>query len=445
MGRPEKPLDVSAGVAAEFANDLRRLRVQAGSPTYREMSRSALFSSSVLSSAASGTRLPSLPVALAFVDACGGDPETWRRRWLRAFVDERPDTAARRSVQQGPRPASGWDGWGKALPRPAQLPLRPRGFVGRTEELRRLGSSSPTPVVISGPVGVGKSEFALRYAHDLAPDMVDGQLYADLGPSASSGSDARAVLDGFLQVLGIPAEHLPGAVDLRAGLYRSLLAERRLLVLLDNVHDERQVRPFLAETRHSLTIMVSRAPLLGLRDIRRVRLDVLPRPNSIAMIAAAVPDRAAADPGQCDRLAELCGDLPLALDIAVRKLVARPDIPLRAATGRLGEPGVVLDWLRIGDLSVWESLDSAYRQLGPPAKALLSRFAWLSVDEPIVPAGGRHLGAMVPGPAEDELFEELAEAGMLRRGRGRGGYRLDSLVRAFVRDLASHSAAVPAG
>jgi hypothetical protein len=417
MGRPEKPIDASGGAVAAFASELRRLRAHAGNPTYRDMARSAWYSPSVLSSATSGYRLPTLPVTLAFVATCGGDREVWRRRWLEVS-DQVPSEVVSRPRQRDF--TAGVD-----LPRPAQLPLRPRGFVGRAGELFLLGKPSVAPIVVTGSVGVGKSAFALNYAHQITAEMIDGQLYADLSPSAL---DAQTVLKGFLLALGMLNERLPAAADQQAGLYRSLLTERKLLVLLENVRDERQVRPLLAETRRSVTIVVSRNPLLGLRDVRRVRLDVLPRDDSIAMIADAVPDHVAADLVECDRLAELCGDLPLALDIAVRKLLARPDVPLIQITRRLAEPGALLDWLRIGDFSLRASLNSAYLQLGGAAQALLHQLARRSPDEPIGWAGD--LASAVP--VDNDLVDELAEAGMLCQGEHFGVYRLDPLVRAFV-------------
>lgn len=414
MARPEKPVDASGGVAAAFATELRQLRACAGNPTYREMARTALFSPSVLSNAASGTRLPTLQVTLGFVAACGGDREEWRRRWAQAANVVTPDAPTWGRYRSSPAD--------RGMPRPAQLPLRPWGFVGRRPELERLREPASTPLVITGPVGVGKSESALHYAHRIAADMVDGQLYADLGLLTGTASDAGFVLDGFLRALGVPADVLPGTVDQRAGLYRSLLAERKLVVLLDNVRDERQVRPLLAESRHSVTLVVSRKPLLGLDGVRRVRLDVPPRSQSIAMITAAVPERAAAEPLECDRLAELCGDLPLALTIALRKLVARPDLSLQRANAKLMERDGALNWLRIGDLSLREAFNSAYRDLGDAARTLLARIARLPFrcdPDTVMHDGG-------------ELAEELMEAGLLRRGDQPGTYRVDRLVRAFA-------------
>ncbi|GGS35331.1 ATP-binding protein [Actinokineospora fastidiosa] len=416
MGRPEKPVDSTGGAVAAFASELRALRAKAGNPTYRDMARTALYSSSVLSSAASGRRLPTLKVALAFAAACGGDRETWRRRWL-AAADARPAEQVEPPARAG-------------LPRPAQLPLRPRGLVGRDAELAGLAARAGAPVLVCGPVGVGKSHLALRHAHDIAPAMVDGQLYADLAPLPDGPAGAAAVLAGFLTALGVPGTALPASVDQRAGLYRSLLAERRLVVLMDNVRDERQVRPLLAETRTSVTIVVSRSSLPGLHGVPRTRLDVLPRADAAAMIAAAAGGRAAADPAARDRLAALCGDLPLALDILARKLVSNPHVPLGAVAARLAEPGAALRWLRVGDLSVRESLDSACLRLSAPAWALLTGLATLPADRPVVWACGRVDGA--GEPVAEDLVVELADAGLLRHGDRAGAYLLDPLVRAFV-------------
>ena len=413
MGRPERPVDAFDGALAEFATELRRLRKEAGSPTYRDMARAALFSPSVLSSAASGHRLPTLQVTLAYVAACGGDGELWRRRWQRL------------------------SGGGAAEPRltghhltplPSQLPLRMHGPLLRAELLRGLGAPPASPLLISGPTGMGKSEFALHYAHALAPQMVDGRLYADYAPAGGGPGGSGPVVDGFLQALGVPAGRLPTGADQRAGLYRSLLAERRLVVLLDNVECEAQVWPLLGETSRSVTIVVGRAGLFGLRDVRRLRLDVLPRQQSLALFAATVPELAAAEPAACDRLAALCGDLPLALDIAARKLAARPDEPLRRVLDRLARPGMLLHWLRFGDRSVRHSLLTAYLRLDVRAQDLLHQLAGTAPGRP-----WDRTGRWARDPAllvQDDWLEELTEAGMLRVGPA--GLRLDPLVRALL-------------
>ena len=417
MGRPEKPVDLKGGPVAAFASELRALRVQAGNPTYRDMAKVAMYSSSVLSSAASGLRLPTLGVALAFAAACGGDREVWRRRWLAAA-----DAQSAVPVEPAAKPA---------LPRPAQLPLRPRGFVGRDAELARLATRIQAPVVISGPVGVGKSDLALRHAHDLAAGMVDGQLFADLGPLPGGRAGAEAVVCDFLTALGVPASAQPDSADQRAGLYRSLLAERRVVVVLDNVRDEGQVRPLLGESRSSATVVVSRSALAGLRGVLRLRLTALPRADAVAMIAEAAGPRA--DAATCDRLAELCGDLPLALDILARKLAAQPHVPLAVVAARIAQPHAALAWLRIGDLSVEESLRSAGERLGERAAALLTRLALLPHDGPVVWACGRVAGASA---VADDVVGELAESGLLRPDEHAGAFLMDPLVRAFALNTA---------
>ncbi|MFI0370657.1 hypothetical protein ACH35V_22550 [Actinomadura sp. 1N219] len=435
MGRPEKPINASGGAVAAFASELRRLRALAGNPTYRDMARSALYSPSVLSSAASGHRLPTLQVTLAFVAACGGDQEVWRRRWLEVSgtpppqppTPPRPRDFTSRTVLAGRTVLPGRTVMpGRTvLPPPAQLPLRPRGLVGRSRERSLLSRPAAAPIVICGPVGVGKSAFALDYAHQIAGEMVDGQLYADLG---SAPSDDRSLVTCFLRACGMRDEQLPAGLGQQAGVLRSMLAERKLLMLLENVRDERQVRLLMAETRRGAMIVVSRNPLLGLRDVRRVRLDVLPRDDSVTMITDALADRVTADLVDCDRLAELCGDLPLAIDIAVRKLAARPDVPLARIIGRLTDRGALLDWLRIGDVSVSDLLRSAYLQLGGAARTLLHELAHRSPGEP----AGRADDLTSTAPIGDEVVDELAAAGLLRHDGRAGAYRLDPLVRAFV-------------
>ncbi|WFE29622.1 NB-ARC domain-containing protein [Solwaraspora sp. WMMD791] len=437
-------MDVAGGEVAAFASELRKLRALAGKPTYREMARSALYSPSVLSSAASGTRLPTLQVTLGFVAACGGDREQWRRRWMQVARTAAADPPSR--TRPCGRPT------GADLPRPAHLPWRCGEFVGRAAELARIQehlapvqdhqapaqeqlapvqeqlapitTQPATPVLVTGPVGVGKTRFALEYAHQVAADLVDGQLYADLGTLRGTSSEIGQLLEDFLHALGLPADQVPHTVDQRAGLYRSLLADRRLLVLLDNVRDERQVRPLLVASRRSRTILVSRSRLLGLDGVARIRLDVLSRAEALAMIAASVPDRVATAPRECERLAALCGDLPLALDITLRKLTARPDLSLCEVTARLARPATALDWLRVGDLSLRAALRSAYQGLSADARTLLGRIARLSFrcDPEAVMRDGQ------------DLAEELIDAGLLRDGDRPGSYRVGRLVRTFVLD-----------
>jgi hypothetical protein len=286
--------------------------------------------------------------------------------------------------------------------------------------------------VISGPAGTGKSEVALAYAYHLAPDMVDGQLYADLSHGAVSSAGPYEVVDGFLRALGVAAQQLPAAAGQRAGVYRSLLAQRKILVLLENASCEAQVRPLLAESRLSVTIVVGRTPLLGLSGVRRLYLNVLSRADSVAQIESVLPQRAREDPAACAELAALCADLPLALDIATRKLAARPGLSLRRAVDLLQEPRTALDWLRIGDLSVRDTLDAAYCGLDEGARALLSRLVTYAGGPS---ASGLAQPAITAPPGEGDCYEHLAEAGLLRPLASPGTYRVDPLAIAFLSSL----------
>jgi hypothetical protein len=383
------------------------------------MARTALFSSSVLSSASSGHRLPSLQVTLAFVAACGGDRLYWERRWRTVSGTMAAEVPATRAAEPEP-----------PVVRPAQLPVGPRGFPGHSHLDPQVGLSR-SPLVISGPVGVGKSDFALRRAHALVAATPDGQLYADLDSSETASGEVA--LGNLLHAL-VPAEQVPDDLGRQIGLYRSLLARRRVLVLLENVRDERQVRPLLAETTHGALILVSRTPLLGLRDVRRLRIGVLQRSDSVALIEGLVGERASADREACERLAEACGDLPLALDVAARRLAARPELSLRDVVARCADPALVLDWLRIGDVSVRDRLASVYRRLSPPAMSVLRQLGRGAEDEVDVPGVASALGLGVL--AVDELLEELVEVGLLRSTGRPGGRRTDPLLHAFAAEQA---------
>jgi hypothetical protein len=279
MGRPEKPLQAATDPVTRFASDLRRLRQEAGSPSYRDMARAALFSASVLSTAASGHRLPTLQVALGFAEACGGDREEWQRRWALAaqssgkfrLDDVETALAADRgrttssAAAYAPPTAELPSPWTKAeLPVPAQLPCGPRHFVGRADEMIQAWRATPAgagprdPVLVTGRIGIGKSAFALRLAHDRADRFPDGQLYADM-----TDASPYSVILGFLRALAVPTGQTCGDAGQLTGLYRSTLARRKVLIFLDNVRDEQQLRPLLTMSPTSMTLAASRATLLG--------------------------------------------------------------------------------------------------------------------------------------------------------------------------------------
>ncbi|HEY6790108.1 MAG TPA: hypothetical protein VI365_22640, partial [Trebonia sp.] len=322
MGRPERPLDPTEDPVVAFAHDLRELRKRAGSPSYRELARTAMFAPSVLSSAASGYRLPTLPVALAFVTACGGDLAAWERRW-RTVTDG--TAAGRIPAEAGPaggspagprraKPAAAPPARTVPVPlthtgtvqarrpataeitvavprqprsctspastrtRPAQLPLGPATFIGRGAQLSSASRVAETtgrvrvPLMISGPAGIGKTAFAMRLADEVAAEFPDGQLYADLGVCGQGSQSPDSIMTGFLRALEVPESLIPADRPQRVGLYRSLLAQRRLFVLLEDAYEESQIRPLLAQSSRTQFVLTGSARLLGLDGMQRVDL-----------------------------------------------------------------------------------------------------------------------------------------------------------------------------
>ncbi|MFF4015232.1 NB-ARC domain-containing protein [Streptomyces sp. NPDC001843] len=464
VGRPEKPLAQDAGPATAFALELRRLRAAAGSPSYRELARRALFSASVLSDAAAGYRLPTLQVALAFAEACGGDRADWERRWRaaagRAGDEPGPSTKA---APQGQEPRLRAAAVRELLPVPAQLPMEPRRPAGRARELAEAhaltapGGGPAAPLVIHGQTGVGKSALALRLAHELAADLPDGQLYVSLGAAADGRKDAAGIAGGLLRSLGIPPERIPDDHAQRIGLYRSVLHERRLLVVLDGTLHERQVRDLLVATPHSRIVVTARSRLLGLDGVRRLALPVLDRDESMELLAGILgAERLAGAPRAGLMLAQACGDLPLALTLAARRLAARPEALLTEAVAQLVSGSGLFGRLRVGDESLAEHYEDAYRRLTPGARLVLRRFARTrarpSVDgvtrtsaaalAPLPEPSAESVEEPVEEPVED-LLETVVDSGLLERTDVPGQYGLPPLVRQFALAQPAPTAAGP--
>ncbi|GAA3432779.1 BTAD domain-containing putative transcriptional regulator [Kutzneria kofuensis] len=222
---------------------------------------------------------------------------------------------------------------------PQQLLSPPRAFVGRTAELARLDEAGGV-VVISGAGGIGKTWLALHWAHRDAHRFPDGQLYVNLRGFDPSGRpvSAETALRGFLEGLGVAPSTVPNDLESQAALYRSLLAGRRMLVLVDNAADSTQVAPLLPGG--SCTVLVtSRAQLTGLvasHGARRLTVDALPVRDATALLAARIgADRLAAEPDAAQALVDSCAGMPLALSIVAGRAQAHPEFPLAALAGEL--------------------------------------------------------------------------------------------------------------
>jgi tetratricopeptide (TPR) repeat protein len=234
---------------------------------------------------------------------------------------------------------------------PRQLPAAVGCFTGRTAELAALtdlldghsGTASATMVIsaIGGTAGVGKTVLAVHWAHAVAGRFTDGQLYVNLrGHDPDQPVSAAHALAGFLRALGVPGQDIPDDTEDRTRLYRSRLAGRRVLVLLDNARDSDQVRPLLPGDPGCTAVVTSRDALAGLVAVdgaRRLDLDVLPLDDAVTLLRSLIGLRADADPQVVAELAVLCARLPLALRIAAELAAARRGTPLADLVAELTE------------------------------------------------------------------------------------------------------------
>ncbi|TDB78742.1 regulator, partial [Actinomadura sp. KC216] len=247
-----------------------------------------------------------------------------------------------------------------ALPIPAQLRATPGCWSDRTDELDLLDryaqpcadadhgqtpstghDDAPTLVVITGAGGVGKTALALRWLHQLRPQYRDGQLFTDLrGFSGIRPADPGEVLERFLRALGISPDQLPRDVHEQSALFRSVTAERRLIILLDNAASAAQVRPLLPGAGRCLVVVTTRRTLPGLRVEGAHYLDLQPLDETGAqqlLDAMAGADRAAADPDAARALIAHCGRLPLALTACAAHLATHRHTPIARLVTRLND------------------------------------------------------------------------------------------------------------
>jgi DNA-binding SARP family transcriptional activator/tetratricopeptide (TPR) repeat protein len=332
---------------------------------------------------------------------------------------------------------------------PRQLPGSPSTFVGRSAEQRSIakvlldkGPGTAT-VAIYGPGGVGKSALALRVAQDVAHDFPDGQLYADLQGSSAGLAPLAAidVVGRLLRALGVDGGRVPKEPAEATALLRSLLAERRMLIVLDNAAEAAQVRPLLPGASASATLVTSRTPLTTLDDAIHVGLDVLCPEESAATLALLDGSgRCAADSRSAHRLAELCGHLPLALRIVAARVMARPAWPLEVFVAGLADQRRRLDELDHAELNIRSCFDVAYSALADSTeeidRAAARAFRLLGLPEardlshPIV---ARLID--LDEQATTRVLGRLLDAQLLQNPFP-GRYRMHDLVLAYARETA---------
>ncbi|MEV4570256.1 BTAD domain-containing putative transcriptional regulator [Nonomuraea sp. NPDC049419] len=344
-----------------------------------------------------------------------------------------------------PEPSKPPEGAGARRPRPAQLPGEAPGFAGRGGAVKRLDElldcDAGRIAVVTGIAGVGKTALALHWAHRVRHRFDDGQLYVNLrgfDPAGSRMSPGEA-LTGFLDALGVPPERVPPDQDGQAALYRSLLADRRTLVVLDNARDAAQVRPLLPGAPGCRVVVTSRDQLSGLvaaEAARPLRLDPLPDAEARELLAHRLgPERPAAEPRTVAEIVARCAGLPLALVIVAARAATHPGFPLSALAGELRDAGDRLDALAVRDPATDPRavFSWSYDALSAPAARLFRLLGLVAGPDLAAPAAASLAGTA--GHEVRPLLAELATAHLVIE-HVPGRYTLHDLLRAYAAELA---------
>ncbi|WP_445066145.1 AfsR/SARP family transcriptional regulator [Streptomyces sp. SAS_281] len=329
--------------------------------------------------------------------------------------------------------------------RPQQLPAATPDFVADEAQLAALekaltGGRERKAVglaVITGKPGTGKSTLAVHLAHRLAETgFPDGQLYCDLRGTGTPATTAE-VLGRFLRALGIPGQLIPDALDERAEMYRTRLASRRLLVVLDDAASESQVQPLLPGSPDCAVLVTSRARLTALPGAHRVELDVLDEERALKLLSRIIgEERVEGETASAEALVRTVGRLPLALRIVAARLAARPHWTLASMVHRLANERHRLDELAHGEMTMRASLSLTYNGLAPEDRGLLRLLSMART--PTLP--GWLAGALLEDdrPVPSDLLEPLVDMQMLDVvGVERtGGYRYQfhEIIRVYARE-----------
>ncbi|WP_369030212.1 AfsR/SARP family transcriptional regulator [Streptomyces adonidis] len=336
---------------------------------------------------------------------------------------------------------------------PAQLPSALPAFVGRHAELELLRgllegvdgarpSSAPVICTISGTAGVGKTALAVHLAHEVADRFPDGQLYVDLRGFAAGVSPTAPenAVRGFLDALGVPAARVPESLDAQAALYRSLLAGRRMLVVLDNARDAAQVRPLLPGGGGCLVLVTSRNRLSGLASAdgaRPLTLDLVTSDDARDALAARIgADRVAAEPEAVAEIVALTARLPLALAVVAARAVVHPSFPLSALADQLRGSHRALDGFHEAGADTATDVRAvfswSYDALGAEA-ARLFRLLALHPGPDLTVHTAAALAGLTVGRTRP-LLAELADAHLLTE-RAPGRYVFHDLLHAYATEL----------
>jgi DNA-binding SARP family transcriptional activator/tetratricopeptide (TPR) repeat protein len=331
---------------------------------------------------------------------------------------------------------------------PAQLPRDLSAFAGRTGELRQLddlcagGDARPGMVIaaITGPAGIGKTALAVHWAHGVRDWFPDGQLYANLAgfdPVADPVAPVD-VIRRFLTALDVSPQRIPADPEAQIGLYRTLLAAKRVLVVLDNARDPDQVRPLLPGSAGCFVLVTSRHRLTGLVAVdaaHPLALDLLSTDEANELLTGRIgAERVAAEPDAAAILIAACARLPLSLAIAAAQAATRPGVPLATITADIRAARTALDAFTGDDTAtdIRAVFASSYRAVSPPA-ARLFRLLGTHPGPDISAAAAASLAGL-PRLAVEPLLRELSDAHLLTEAAP-GRYTFHDLLRAYAAEL----------
>jgi DNA-binding SARP family transcriptional activator/tetratricopeptide (TPR) repeat protein len=372
----------------------------------------------------------------ALVEELGLEPSRALQRLERAILAGDESLDWRPSTVDAPRGAGA----------PCQLPPDLPDFTGRGQAIARAwellqGGDRPpgtmAVVAIDGAAGVGKTALAVHLAHGLRARFPDGQLFVNLRGMDPQPLDPSAVLAEFLRALGVDGTAVPDGLEARVRDYLARLADRRVLVVLDNAAGEAQVRPLLPGWPGSAAIVTGRTRLAGLEGAHPFELEVFELAEAVELIGRIAGNaRVAAEPGAARSIARRCGYVPLAVRIAGARLLARPHWRLADLAERLGDEDRRLGELQVGDLEIRASIALSYNGLDPAARRAFRLLGLVEAPDFAAWTATALLDGE-PRGAED-VVERLVEAHLLEvAGRDPAGqlrYRWHELLRLFARE-----------
>ncbi|MEV0465974.1 BTAD domain-containing putative transcriptional regulator [Nocardia tengchongensis] len=327
---------------------------------------------------------------------------------------------------------------------PAQLPPDIADFTGRSrvaEEIAaQLTGGGPAVAIsaVGGMGGVGKTTLALHIAHQVRDRFPDGQLYVNLRGVDPDPLPTGDALGGFLRGLGVAEGDIPPAVDDRAAHLRTLLSDKRILVVLDNARDAAQVSPLLPGTPGTAVLITSRSALTELPAVRRTRLDVLEPAEAMTLLTRILgPERVAAEQDAAHAVIEQCACLPLAVRIVGARLAVRPQWTIASLAARLADESQRLAVLQTGDLTLEAAFRLGYGQLNTEQARAFRTLA--RADVPDFPVDGAAALLGVPVPQAELVCESLVDLSLLETPAP-GRYRFHDLLRLFAAQRAGAAA-----